>query len=858
MNEAALNTKFVEEELSSATSAALIHSFFNTPTQLLTGLFFAAFTAGITAIKADGSHFLLWAATAGLALTGAARYYTVRTYCSRPLPFEQSDISNWKFRYTLGAYFQAAALGSWAFIAILTTDDPLIHAIALSVTTGLTAAGAGRAYGQQQVFHHQVLLVFGPQAVALFLKFSPYYFFLSFLTVAFIIVLGKISANLCTINLQGLTEEKRANIYGSQLIAAVSHMPHGLATFRQNGRLVVMNPRFREMAKLPPGIIHTDPSLDDICSACVKSGFISCNDAKTVQTKARAGTAANIITIGPVTENRQALSWTIQRMPDGGIVVLVEDISERRMAEEKIAHLATHDGLTDLPNRLGFQNAVEPLLAQGNDHLSALLYMDLDHFKQVNDTLGHPVGDQLLSLVAGLLRQSIREQDIAARFGGDEFAVFLPNMESPKDAAVVAARIVESLSKRYDIDNNPVEIGASVGIALTRPFANYATLLKNADLALYDAKGSGRGIHSFFHPKMAEKVEARRRLEMDFPAALRNSELELYYQPLVNLKSGEIGNCEALLRWYHPIRGFVPPLDIINIAQAVRLMPDLSRWILDQACLECSTWPENVAVAVNMSPTQLKANDFIADIRETLEVSGLPPHRLNIEITEGALLDDSPKTKKLLSDLRDLGIAVSLDDFGTGYSSLSYLHRFQFQKMKVDRTFLDGIDDGSALTVLRGVAKLATDLGMTVAVEGIETSEQLELIATCDTIDEGQGYLFSRPVPAALIRDLLSAPKKAPCLGLRAIDDAPPLSGLAVCDQMLAAIEAVQMTAQEAHDHITRLGISQQDLAGMIGVKLATVRRWIKTEGGIPCAVQVLLRLLTPVAAQRLTNLAAN
>ena len=649
-------------------------------------------------------------------------------------------------------------MGFWAFSAITFTNDVVIYMVTSSVTTGIVASGAARAYGQQRVFHYQALLVYAPLAIALFLKFTLYYVLLSFLTVVLIVALSNIAANLNTIFMQKLLGEERANILNTQFNGAVVNIPLGLAIFRSNGRLAVMNQPFRKMTNLPPGIIHTDPSLHDIGDAFAAAGSMSIDDVKAIRVKTLSVQPASIVTVTSDKDDPQALSWTIQRMPDNGTVILVDNITERRNAEEKIAHLATHDGLTDLPNRIGFQNAVEPLLANSRDSLSAVLYIDLDHFKQVNDTLGHPVGDKLLRLVASLLRQSIREQDIAARFGGDEFAVFIRDMESPDDATVIAARIVETVGRRYEIDKAPIEIGASVGITFTRPFANYDTLLKNADLALYEAKARGRGVHCFFDPKMAEKVEARRQLEIDFKSALANSQLDLCYQPIVDLKTQRVIACEALLRWTHPIHGFVPPLEIISIARYLKMMPDLGRWITKRACAECVKWPASVGVAINVTPAGLREPVFLDDIRGELETSGLSPQRLNFEITEGALLDNSTNTKKVLADLKDLGVGVSLDDFGTGYSSLSYLHHFRrgLQKIKIDQSFINSNDMEDALTVVCSIAKLAADLGLTVVVEGIETSDQLELISACSAIDEGQGYFFGHPMAAAEIREFLN------------------------------------------------------------------------------------------------------
>jgi len=446
-------------------------------------------------------------------------------------------------------------------------------------------------------------------------------------------------------------------------------------------------------------------------------------------------------------------------MEGGGTVVLLEDITERRNAEARISHLARYDELTELPNRLNFRDEIGRLLAaqQGPEQLSALLFVDLDQFKQVNDTLGHPCGDQLLCAVSERLREMLRPEDFVARFGGDEFVVFQQNIHSADDAAGLARRIVDRLSERYKIDNHLVEIGASVGIAMTSRGVSADTLLKNADMALYRAKADGRGTFCFFRDEMAQVVESRRILELDLRKALANEEFELFFQPLVNLKSGRISTCEALLRWNHPVRGTVSPTDIIPVAEDMGLIVDLGRWILRKACMECMKWPEGVSVAVNFSPQQFHQRDVLSEVRYALEVSGLQANRLEIEITESSLLRNTQLTHDVLSQLHSLGVRISLDDFGTGYSSLSYLHNFPLQKVKIDRSFLEGIDSDRPLTLLRGVARLSADLGMSVVVEGIETNEQLELISADGAVTEAQGYLFSPPVPAVRVRQLLNA-----------------------------------------------------------------------------------------------------
>jgi predicted signal transduction protein with EAL and GGDEF domain len=351
----------------------------------------------------------------------------------------------------------------------------------------------------------------------------------------------------------------------------------------------------------------------------------------------------------------------------------------------------------------------------------------------------------------------LRPADLVARFGGDEFVVFQQGIGSSEDAAGLARRIVERLSERYEIDHHLVEIGASIGIAMTWTGISADVLLKNADMALYRAKADGRGTFCFFRDEMAQTVEARRILELDLRRALANEEFELYYQPLVNLKSGRISTCEALLRWNHPERGTVSPIDIIPVAEEMGLIVDLGRWILRKACMECMKWPEAVSVAVNFSSQQFHQRDVLSEVRYALEVSGLPPERLEVEITESSLLRNTQWTHDVLARLKGAGVRISLDDFGTGYSSLSYLHNFPLNKVKIDRSFLEGIDSDRPLTLLRGVARLSADLGMSVVVEGIETNEQLELISADGTVTEAQGYLFSRPVPAIRVRQLLDA-----------------------------------------------------------------------------------------------------
>jgi diguanylate cyclase (GGDEF)-like protein len=705
-----------------------------------------------------GNH-LLWPCAASLVLIGALRSFDMVKYKRRRSDLTVSEATSWEIRYQIGAVLYAIALGAWCAVALLMTDDAVAHMICIAVTTGYVAAGAGRAYGRPWIFHLQILLTCGPMAGAMALRLDPYYLGMALLTVLYFLGLERITTKLRGIFVRALIAREREAALAAQFDTALNNMPHGLCMFGANGRLGVMNYRFNEMMHLADGFVHRNVGAAEVIAACVAAGTMSSENGRAVISELENSQAGAIVTADADTEHGRALSWTFQPMVCGGTVVLVEDITERRKAEARISHLARFDSLTELPNRLSFRDEIERLLAAPNSEsrLSALLFIDLDQFKQINDTLGHPCGDRLLCIVADRLRGMLRPEDFVARFGGDEFVVFQQNIQSPEEAAALSRRVVERLTERYEVDRHLVEIGASIGIALTSPGATADNLLKNADMALYRAKAGGRGTFCFFRSEMAETVEARRVLELDLRKALANEEFELFYQPLVNLRSGRITACEALLRWNHPTRGTVSPMDIIPVAEEMGLIIDLGRWILRKACMECMTWPEAVSVAVNFSSQQFHQREILSEVRYALEVSGLPAHRLEIEITESSLLRNTQWTLDALTQLRSAGVRISLDDFGTGYSSLSYLHNFPLQKVKIDRSFLEGIDTDRPLTLLRGVARLSADLGMSVVVEGIETNEQLELISADGTVTEAQGYLFSRPVSASRIRQLLDA-----------------------------------------------------------------------------------------------------
>jgi diguanylate cyclase (GGDEF)-like protein len=385
-----------------------------------------------------------------------------------------------------------------------------------------------------------------------------------------------------------------------------------------------------------------------------------------------------------------------------------------------------------------------------------VLCLDLDHFKGVNDTLGHPVGDVLLKAVAKRLRTCVTEDDTVARLGGDEFAIIV-DVDKPEEVNVLADELVEALSAPYELDGNHIVVSTSIGIALAPSDGNTADqLLKNADMAMYRAKADGRGIHRFFEPEMDARLQARRALELDLRRAIVQGDFELHYQPLINIQNEVITGFEALVRWRHSERGMVSPAEFIPLAEETGLIVPIGEWVLRTACAEASTWPEHIRIAVNLSAVQFKNRKLVEVIMNALAAARLSPHRLELEITESVLLQDDDATLAMLHQMRGLGVRISMDDFGTGYSSLSYLRKFPFDKIKIDQSFIRDLSKGDdSIAIVRAVASLATSLNIATVAEGVETADQLE-IARTEGCTEVQGYFFSRPVAAAKARELLS------------------------------------------------------------------------------------------------------
>jgi diguanylate cyclase (GGDEF)-like protein/PAS domain S-box-containing protein len=639
-----------------------------------------------------------------------------------------------------GSLFAAIAL-----LVAVRRDNP-VHTVA---ATGLLTVAI--------VSHHftamgAVTLVPDPTLGSDGLSISPTA--LSFLTaVAAFAILG-LSLLASMIDRRAKSELHQQKVL---LDTALDNMSQGLSMFDADGRILLYNERYAEMMGRTGMDLQGRLLLDVLRQQKVLGRWDGDPDqfVASVIAEAKAG---NSVT-RTVSRNGRSIRVVDQPMRGGGWVATFEDITEWQAAQEQISHMARHDALTNLPNRTLFREQLEKALrlVRRSDQL-AVLCLDLDHFKDINDSLGHPVGDALLKEVARRLGECVTEHDTVARLGGDEFAIvqFCSDCE-PSAVAMLASHVVEKVSAPYEIAGHQLVIGVSIGISLApEDGKNPDELLKKADLALYRAKEDGRGTYRFFETGMDARAQARRLLELDLRAALKRGEFEVYYQPIRDVAKDVVVAFEALVRWNHSLRGMISPVNFIPLAEETGLIVPLGDWVLRRACMDAAQWSQDVGVAVNLSPVQFKNLNLVASVKDALKDSGLPAHRLELEITESVLLQNSEATLSVLHELRGFGVRISLDDFGTGYSSLSYLRSFPFDKIKIDRSFITELATREdSMAIVRAVTGLGKSLGIVTTAEGVETDAQFNLLRQ-EGCTQAQGYLFSPPRPVAEVESMLS------------------------------------------------------------------------------------------------------
>ena len=761
-----LQTRKADAELPKEIRAALIESLFAPIASLILGAVACSIVGAAVALRV-GDQWIM-ANSVAIFAVGMLRVISALFYKRYKEADKLAATRIWEHVYEYGAWGFSALLGLLCWMAITRTADASLQMAVTTTTAGYAAAISGRNAGRPFIAVGQLTLCTLPMAVALLFYPDWVHTAMGLVVLMFVYGMVDITMSIRDIIIQALTMTRkeaalaaRFEQQANRFDIALNNMSHGLCMLDEQNRLQVWNERFLELLHLKDMPVRVGMPATHLLRHSIRAGNHRTKSIKKVFTDLAQGLAQDRfdqVQTSPDGDRTIAVSRRI--MSGGGSVVILEDVTESKRAQERITHLAKYDDLTGLANRNQFRERINGMLAamhKRKNHV-AIHLIDLDRFKTINDTLGHPIGDKLLKEVASRLKTVIRPGDMITRFGGDEFVVLQIGTERYQDAKWLAERLARTLKDPFDIDGHRIDIGASIGIAMAPMDGIDADqLLKKADMALYAAKNGGGGDHRFFALEMEEAAQERRALELDLREALTSDQFDLYFQPLVDLRNGRVTTCEALLRWRHPRRGMVPPSIFIPIAEETGLIIPLGEWALQRACNEAAKWPKSVKVAVNLSPVQFRDRGLALQVVSALAKSGLPAQRLELEVTERLLLEDSDGTLTVMEQLKNLGVSISLDDFGTGYSSLNYLRKFPFQKIKIDQSFIAGLgEERDAQAIIGAVAGLGASLDKTVVAEGIETEEQLKQVKM-HGCHEGQGHLFGEPMPADIIQARLEA-----------------------------------------------------------------------------------------------------
>ncbi|MCC0024972.1 MAG: EAL domain-containing protein [Hyphomicrobiaceae bacterium] len=709
-------------------------------------------------------------------ITAFVRYSeAVRFAKNPPKETEVAKAMRWERRAFIAGTFTGINYGMWCFTSLVFVHSPYAELVAVSVTIAAMVGLVARNFGLDKLLVTQSILMGGPLCVALVMTGDFYHILLATLVAPMILSFRAVARDVRNVLLAAVHDRVAVSKLARELDTALATVSHGICMLDRDLRVAVANRRFADLLFGEPVSNVLGLNFKDVLARAESMGTMSRLSTERLMTAVATGTSTRLVV--PMAHSAQCELFITTANEQ--IALVVEDISERLENENRIRYMARYDALTGLPNRAYFTEQVDLRLSRAALLASApqtmLMIVDLDDFKHVNDTLGHPTGDKLLEHVAHRIRQQLDSPVVVGRFGGDEFTIFDDRDLTLSDANTVAERLMAVLNEPYELGNEQITVRFSIGFVLcNRQERKLDEMLKRADLALYSAKADGKGRVCAYHTDLDKSYQYRQTLKKALRESIDRSELSLMFQPIVDAHSGRIVSCEALARWHHPEFGSIPPSVFIPIAEEMGAISDVTDWVMRTAARTCVNWPKDVSVSVNTSAHDFKDARVIEMVRDALAESGLAPERLEIEVTESALLEERQTAFNVLSALSEMGARIALDDFGTGYSSLSYLHELPFNKLKIDRAFTQNVtEDERSLKLMRSIAQMSKDLDLIVTVEGVETHEQLDTITALGLVDQIQGYLFGAPVPEREIVEMIGRLRGAPSAEPRASEAAP-------------------------------------------------------------------------------------
>lgn len=736
---------------------SLVVALFDENATLLIGAFATSLTITITAVLVD-SIVMHMISALGIAI-GLGRYWLGIQFQERFKDTEPTiaESRKWEFYYIIGAVACTSLLGGWCFAAGL-IGDPFVRLVCVSTTLANLIGISSRSFAIGRLVNWQLITVSIPLIAGLY-NSGGKYIVLGSLLIPFFFSLRKVAERQREVLLSNIYERLNAEKLATQFHTALNNIPQGICMFDPTGKLEVANQPIQTIlgrnAKSLVGL-----SSENMLDLMVYDLGVSVDDASLMKKWSDRRDYNRIShTFNMGQDNSQTIRFHAAPMTNGGQIVTFENITKEVQAANRIDHMTRFDRLTGLINRNHLSTLLEDeLVARKDKQRVAILMLNLRKFKQINDSMGHRVGDLLLCQVTELLKAAAEPYGTCARFGGDEFVVVYRAEDCLDLVTTLADSLVDAFSQPFVIEEQRISMECSIGIALDQgEDISVEEILKHADLACLWAQQDNQSDWRVFNQRMSLELQKRRKLEDDLRVALDDSQFEAYFQPLVSVKDRHVKTCEALIRWNHPRHGHVPPASFIPIAEEMGLIPEIGAWMLVEACKICATWPSLTNVAVNLSALQFKHGDIVQTVKNALEKTGLDPKRLELEITESLVLDDMGDTIAKLGEFKKMGVRIALDDFGTGYSSLSYMNTLPLDKVKIDRSFVQGLrPDSKALTLVQGVSALGRELGLCVVVEGVETNEEMEVLLDHTSVDEIQGYLFSKPLPEAGIATLLN------------------------------------------------------------------------------------------------------